>query len=414
MSMTMKEAIPSYRWVILALATWAQAASTFVTYGIGPLSAIWQREMHLTSTQAGILLSAVQIGPIFSLLLVGKALDTYGERWLIGLGSILLGFTVFWIPFLQNYIGILFLLGGVGIWYGTAQPGGSQVILTWFDKRERGLAMGIRQAGIPIGGSLAGALIPLISVHFGWQKAVYVQAILSLASGLFFLVLYRDPPHKTQERKGTLYSFREQLTEIMSNRSSFPLFLTGVMLVSLQMILVGHLMPYFIHQSHMSVVRAGQALSAALLFGMGGRVILPWICDRFWGSRYRSSLRVSLWASVLALAVTVLTPPGAPVWFVMFLCAWLGFFGFGWFSSFLLAVTEQAPAGAEGLTVSFALTLNQIAIVLAPVLFGIVVDWRSYTAAWVFLLILLMIAGVLLNRRPSENGGSRRTNSPAA
>ncbi|GIM45864.1 permease [Collibacillus ludicampi] len=396
-----KASIPSYRWIILAIATWAQASATFVTYGISPLSAIWQSEAGLTSTEVGLLLSSVQIGPILSMLLVGKALDQYGERLLIGLGSIFLGFTAFSIPFIQNYIGILFLLGAVGIWYGTAQPGGSKVVITWFEKQERGLAMGIRQAGIPIGGALAGALIPYISLHFGWQRAVYVQAILSILGGLLFLLMYRDPPKKLSKQKRKPYSFKEKLFMIMKNKQLLPLFITGVILVSLQMILVGHLMPYCINQLHLSVLRAGQALSVALLFGMAGRVILAWICDTFWGSHYRYSLQASIWASILAVTVLVFIPPGTPIWFFMFLCAWLGFFGIGWFSSFLLAVTEHASPGAEGLTVSYALTLNQFAIVLAPVLFGLVVDWHSYRIAWVSLDVLLIIAACLLGRRTS-------------
>ena len=41
------------------------------------------------------------------------------------------------------------------MFYSVSQPGGSKVILKWFRKENRGLAMGIRQAGIPIGGALA-------------------------------------------------------------------------------------------------------------------------------------------------------------------------------------------------------------------------------------------------------------------
>ena len=45
------------------------------------------------------------------------------------------------------------------MFYSVSQPGGSKVILKWFPNENRGLAMGIRQAGIPIGGALTGVLI---------------------------------------------------------------------------------------------------------------------------------------------------------------------------------------------------------------------------------------------------------------
>ena len=57
-----------------------------------------------------------------------------------------------------------------------------------------------------------------------------------------------------------------------------------------------------------------------------------------------------------------------------------GFFAIGWFSLFIVFVSERSDPQFIGLTVSFALTLNQFAIVLAPTLFGIFVDYfHSYT-----------------------------------
>lgn len=51
------------------------------------------------------------------------------------------------------------------MFYSVSQPGGSKVILKWFRKENRGLAMGIRQAGIPIGGALAGVLIRFLQYN---------------------------------------------------------------------------------------------------------------------------------------------------------------------------------------------------------------------------------------------------------
>ncbi|GGA35768.1 hypothetical protein GCM10007416_05770 [Kroppenstedtia guangzhouensis] len=86
------------RWGMLGLAMAVQAGATLVTYGIGPLSAIWQQEFGWPHTQADLLMSAVQLGPLLSMIWVGRMLDRHGER---------------------------------------------------------GLAMGIRQTGIPIGGAVA-------------------------------------------------------------------------------------------------------------------------------------------------------------------------------------------------------------------------------------------------------------------
>ena len=68
---------------------------------------------------------------------------------------ILLGSSLLLTNIVSGFNGLLFVLLLIGMFYSVSQPGGSKVILKWFRKENRGLAMGIRQAGIPIGGALA-------------------------------------------------------------------------------------------------------------------------------------------------------------------------------------------------------------------------------------------------------------------
>lgn len=80
----------TYKWFILFIATLAQACATFVTYGMGPLATFYQSEFHLSQLETGLIVSAVNIGPIFSMIFFGDLMDKYGERWTVGLGAILL------------------------------------------------------------------------------------------------------------------------------------------------------------------------------------------------------------------------------------------------------------------------------------------------------------------------------------
>ncbi|WP_241154299.1 MFS transporter [Staphylospora marina] len=390
---------PHYRWLILAVATWSQASATLVTYGVGPLAAIWQNQWSLNASQAGLLVSAVQIGPLLSMLFIGHALDRHGERWLIGLGSCLLGLTFLLVSFTTHYGLLMLLLVIVGIWYGTAQPGGSRVVLRWFSEQERGLAMGIRQAGIPVGGAIGGALLPYLSLHFGWQTAVFTQAAFAVAGGLLFLVLYRDPPGSRHGRQTDKSSFTQKMMTIAKNKKTSPILFTGITLISLQMVLVGHLMIFFSHETEAGLVISGQLLATALMFGMAGRIVLAYISDKWWEGNREDPLHLCVWASVIGVSVLAFTPASLAVWALFVLSAWLGFFGIGWFSLFLLAVAEHAPPQAEGLMVSYALTLNQAAIILAPTIFGFIVDVQSYSVAWSVLNVLLIGNGLLLLKR---------------
>lgn len=202
------------RWGILILATWIQTTTSIIIQGIGPLSTYWGKAYYLSPTQTAMLVSAINIGPMLSMMFLGKVIDQYGERWILGISSLLLGITMAATLLTQQYVFLLIILIIVGAWYGASQPGGSKAIVHWFPIKERGLAMGIRQTGIPLGGAIAAACIPWLSVHYGVSMAIAVQVGLAVLSGFIFLLIYRDAEqtkdikkHKEDTNKETGNSF---------------------------------------------------------------------------------------------------------------------------------------------------------------------------------------------------------------
>ena len=386
----------SYKWIVLLLATGTQASATLVTYGIGPLAFFWKRTYNLTQMEAGILLSAVNVGPLFFMLFIGRLLDRYNERLLIGLGSILLGLSILIVNTVGGFTGLLFTLSMVGIFYSTAQPGGSKVIMKWFPKEFRGLAMGIRQAGIPIGGAMAGAIIPIVSIKYGWQSAVYFVSSLCIVGGLLFFIFYKEPfSHQSPSlAKQQIKSFQEQLQEIMKNKTLYPVFFTGISMISLQMVIVGHLTIFLTNNASLSPMLAGQILSVSLFLGMVGRITLASISDYFYKGNRRKPLLFSVLAALAAILIFTMNIHTLPIWSLFLLSGWLGFFGIGWYSLFIVEVAEKSSADSMGVTVSFALTLNQFAIISAPPIFGFIVDVKGYTLAWLSIAFLLLLSGV--------------------
>lgn len=400
------------RWRMLGLATSVQAGATLVTYGIGPLSAIWQREFGWSHTQAGLLMSAVQLGPLLSMMWVGRMLDRHGERGWVGGGAILLGLTLLGTVVAPGFPFILFCLAAAGILYGTAQPGGSKAVARWFSSEERGLAMGIRQTGIPIGGAVAGSTLPVLSGGFGWVTAVGFQGSVSILCGLLFLIFYREPGGEDIQ-SAPVPPLKESLRQVLRIPLLVPILVAGFFLISFQMILVAHWISYVASGQSLSLEEGGRLLSVILMAGAAGRVILPWISDRFGRGRRLPFLLFSV-AACLGGTLSLLSPrPPEGGWGMVLLCVWLGFFGIGWYSLFLVQVAESSQEGTVGLTVGFALTVNQVGIVLAPAAFGWVVDAGGYEMAWK--LVTAGLLGVLLflgsshsRRRQKGNIGKRQ------
>lgn len=397
-----------YRWVILILATWIQTSSSFVTQGIGPLSAYWKNVYHLSQTEAASLISAVNIGPILSMVILGKAIDQYGERWLLGISAFLLGITMTSTLFFNHFYMLLILLVFTGTWYGASQPGGSKAIVNWFSVEERGLAMGIRQVGIPLGGAAAAFLLPWIIEKFNLNISVLIQAVFSIISGLIFLFLYRDTNNSKKQTDSSQNEKTIKWIEIVKDKKFYPVFLAGIVLVSLQFILVAHYIPFLVQKLDISLPLAGVYLGIVQFSGMVGRIIMAWVSDKLYKGNRIKPLLLCIWFTVGSIILLLFINKDIPGWLVIIISIFLGFFGIGWYSLYIVQISETSPKEHVAFTVSIGLTLNQIAIVIMPMLFGLIIDLEGdYFWAWGSIAILISLTGIgLINQRRSLRGDS--------
>src|SRR3546814_20414050 len=81
--------------------------------------------------------------------------------------------------FLHSNVGIVlaacFVMGLRG---GTANPAGSEVLQRFSPPGKRNLIFSIKQAGVPLGGVIAGLAIPAMVISVGWRAALFACAIL--------------------------------------------------------------------------------------------------------------------------------------------------------------------------------------------------------------------------------------------
>ncbi|MES5845701.1 MULTISPECIES: MFS transporter [unclassified Bacillus cereus group] len=390
----------TYKWVMLIVATIAQTTATLITYGVGVFALFWKEEYALTNMESGLLVSVVNVGPLFCMLFVGRLLDQYNEKILISISSFLLGSSLLLTNIVSGFNGLLFVLLLIGMFYSVSQPGGSKVILKWFPKENRGLAMGIRQAGIPIGGALAGVLIPFLTVQYNMTYAINSIACICIIGGVLFFVFYKEPYVQEEARKGhNKISFWMELKVVICKKELYPIYITGICMISLQMVLVGHFMKFLAGEQSITSIVAGTVFSVMFFSGMIGRVALATISDVLYKGNRRIPLFIAVCASIGLMLLLVMNIHTITSGVLYSVSALLGFFSIGWFSLFIAEVAELASEESVGITVSVALTLNQIAIIVAPVLFGYIVDEKGYAYAWLCIVVLLSISAVSLYRK---------------
>ena len=107
------------------------------------------------------MLAAIGIGMLFTLLPWGFAADRFDERAVIAVGLVGAGVAFGVAAETTGFgalVGALIAAGALG---ASVNAASGRAIMGWFPPGELGLALGIRQTAIPIGGALGAGVLPV-------------------------------------------------------------------------------------------------------------------------------------------------------------------------------------------------------------------------------------------------------------
>ncbi|MEQ2026676.1 MFS transporter [Xenorhabdus szentirmaii] len=378
--------IENYKWVVLFIATITQACACFFVQGIGSIAPLLQQKMSLSAFQIGLLVSSAQFAPLMGLLIAGELLDRFNEKYVVSIGIFLVGISLCFTLFFDSYYAILLLLFILGIGYSSAQPGGAKSVSNWFPKNQLGFAMGIRQAGLPIGGALASLMLPFLAIHFGWHFAFFASGCIAILGACLFFIFYKDKDQKEQKIQNVnIKSTIKNKISMIKEPIMFNIMLSGACLTAIQYSVVIYLISYFHEELAITPSMGSILLFAALVSGIAGRIILAAWSDKTKTSRYFQVLCCLLF-SLVGIALLFFIKSNS-YYFLFPLMILLGFFGIGWYGPWVAYIADTAPKDRIGFALGLAMTANQIMVVIIAPLIGLL---RDITNNYNFSLILLM------------------------
>lgn len=156
---------------------------------------------HLSDVQLGKVFSAMLVGYAIFQTLSGRLADRYGSRRVLTLGVIWWGvFTALTalVPpditvALLLFVVIRFLLGaGEAVIY----PSANQFVARWIPIRERGIANGWIFAGVGAGAGLTPPLITYIMIHYGWRSSFVLCSLIGFIASAIWFFAARDTPEE--------------------------------------------------------------------------------------------------------------------------------------------------------------------------------------------------------------------------
>ena len=202
--------IGNHRWIICSLLFFATTINYLDRNILGILAPTLTKEIGWTPVEYGYITTAFQAAYALGLIFFGWFIDKFGTKigysvsivgWSLAAMAHALAKSVFGFGIARSFLG----LSEAGNF-----PSAIKATAEWFPKKERALATGIFNSGANIGAVVAPAVVPWLTVTYGWQAAF----IATGAVGFIWLVLwiiYYEKPEAAKKLK------KEELDYILSD-----------------------------------------------------------------------------------------------------------------------------------------------------------------------------------------------------
>ena len=160
----------------------------------------------MTEVGFGYITAAFMVAYALGLLVAGRFVDKVGTR---------IGYMVIMAVWSLSAMG--HALANSVLQFGIARaclglgesgnfPAAIKTVAEWFPQSERSLATGIFNSGANVGAILAPAIVPWVTIHYGWHAAFLVTGLFSVTWILLWFIKYRKPAeHPTLTRAELAY-----------------------------------------------------------------------------------------------------------------------------------------------------------------------------------------------------------------
>jgi sugar phosphate permease len=316
----------SRRWLILLIGLIAMTAGCTFQYGLAYLIPAL-RHAGFSLELASILVACPTAGLLLTLIGWGAAADRWGERVVLASGLGAAGIILAFASLVHGAAALGLCLALAGAAGGSVFAASGRLILGWFARHERGLAMGIRQSAQPLGVALAAATLPALGVS-GTAGPLLFLGSFCLIAAVLVVALVRDPARTTAQEPQVPGPATEgpagdaSASGAPDSRRSSPyrqpvlwrIHAASALLVVPQFTVATFALVFLVDARGWTALAAGHLLAVAQVCGAASRLGAGYWSDRV-GSRMRPMriLAISTGAGMLALAAAAALGSSAAV-----------------------------------------------------------------------------------------------------
>jgi MFS family permease len=369
-------------------------------------------DFKLQPAQLGYFVTIILVTGMFSSLLGGPVIRALGAMrasqagaLVIAAGLALAATRVGWLMFVAA------LLLGAGI--GPITPANSQILAKRTPPHRLGLAMALRQSGLPVGVGLMGVVFPALLLRTNWQGA-----LLALAGVIALMALALQPMRNAVDAEpgaaparapaGRRPGLWRPLAQLWRDPGLRGVAVCVWCFSISQAALLLYAVSYFTVELHFSLVTAGALFALVQLAALPCRLLWGWAADRLGDPVLL--MGVLALASAVFMALFGMAKPEWPMLAMELLFAFGGATACGWNGLYFAAIARQVPPAAVGSITGAMQMFTYLGGLTGPPICAALIGWTGrYSMAYLLVAVFMLLFGlwvalVLRRVRPAEPG----------
>lgn len=383
-----------------------QLALATVNHGVMVLAPLFTAAAKLPPEAVGLIGGLGGLGSVWCFASNSVILPSLGPMRALIFGCLLASTAVLAFTFAQAWL-IYLAAPLVGFGYAITAPAGSQLLARHTPKERWGTLFSLRMAGVPAGGAIAGIIGAGIAATYDWRLALVAILLPSLlCAGFLAVARHHLPDLPPKSRFRPLQIFNPALVispfRVLRRIPGLGLMtMSSIGFAAVQGAVFTFLTTYLTHEIGLSILLAGGLYASMQLASFVGRIGIGFLAD--WVGSTHLVLAILGFCSALAVVLLMLMSQAMPV-ALLFLMAMLVGVSIATWNGLFLAEVSRVGADHDVSEATAASTFfTFISYMLSPPLFGLVVLYAGYDAAFGLVGIVVLIAAIgllLAGRRP--------------
>jgi MFS family permease len=293
------------------------------------------------------------------------------------------------------------LLGAVclGFAYATATPAGAQILADHTPRAYRGSLFSLRQAGVPLGGVIAGAVGSWLIVVYGWRSAFAIMAACGV--GLCSILLlaprqYNESRPRHPFRLGRLFHLSNVLIPfrvVAATPGLQRLSAACIGFAAVQGATTAFFVTFMTAGLGFSLTFAGTLYAMLLAASVAGRIVLGFVADWFGSPRPVLSA-----LAVLSVISSLLIAAMSAEWSTPLVFAIVLFVGFSistWNGLYLAEIAILAPDSVSEATAATTFFVFSTYMITPPIA-GLIISLFGYRAVFLVTACVAVSSAVIL------------------